>query len=330
METRHAEALLALEGVTISVNRARSTPLTLVSDVTLAVRRGECLAIVGESGSGKSITAMSIAGLLPSNMTISGSVRLDGDELTTMSSPERRRLGGSEIGFIFQDAMTALHPLMSIREQMIRPIRQHLRCSRKEAESRARDLLDRVGIPVDREILNSYVHQLSGGMRQRVMIAMALSCGPSLVVADEPTTALDAGVQGQILELLQVLRHDEDLAMILISHDISVVARYSDRLAVMYAGQIVEMGQTHGLLQAPTHPYTDALVRASPEHGVVPDRLPTIPGQIPQLDLLPPGCRFEPRCPVAIAQSALPQLMVQISDDRQVRCCNPRNLSGVS
>ncbi|WP_172592262.1 ABC transporter ATP-binding protein [Subtercola boreus] len=319
--------LLELNSVTVAVNRQRTTPLELVSDVSFSVTQGECLAVVGESGSGKSITAMAIAGLLEPSMQVTGSITYKSQELTELNPDQRRALAGTEIGFIFQDAMSALHPLISIKDQMIRPIRLHQGLSRKDAEQKAAELLEKVGIPPARNVLNSYVHQLSGGLRQRVMIAMALSNKPSLVIADEPTTALDAAVQGQIMELLGELRRSENLAMILISHDISVVARHSDTMAVMYAGQVVETGPTQGVINDARHPYTHALINASPERAHAPRRLPTIPGQVPTLDQLPPGCRFQPRCSFAIPDSIAPQGMTDFGGGRRARCCNPLGIS---
>ncbi|MCR6492213.1 ABC transporter ATP-binding protein [Cellulomonas sp. P24] len=318
-----SSTLLRLDSVTVSVSHRGQDALELVTGVTLDVREGECLAIVGESGSGKSITALAIADLLDSNMSVAGCIEYDGRELTELEPDRRRALAGQEIGFVFQDAMSALHPLMSIREQMIRPIRHHQGVSAKAAESRARDMLERVGVPRDRNVLSSYVHQLSGGLRQRVMIAMALANGPRLVIADEPTTALDAAVQGQIMELLSELRRSEDLAMILISHDISIVARHSDRVAVMYAGQIVETGPTREVINRARHPYSRALIDASPERARAPRRLPTIPGQVPALDQLPLGCRFQPRCTFAVDGCSEPQALRPQGVERLARCCNP-------
>lgn len=323
MTKQLTQEILRMKDVTVSVNRRRQDPLQLISGVSLTVAQGECLAIVGESGSGKSITAMAIAGLLDQSMTVKGEISYRGQNLGTLTPAERRSLAGPEIGFIFQDAMSALHPLMSIREQMLRPIRLHRQCSKREAEERAGELLEKVGIPPERNVLNSYVHQLSGGLRQRVMIAMALSNDPGLVIADEPTTALDAAVQGQIMDLLEDLRRSENLAMILISHDISVVARHSDQIAVMYAGQVVETGPTRDIVHDARHPYSRALINASPERANSPRRLPTIPGQVPTLDLLPPGCRFEPRCGFSIPPCTAPQPMFHLEENRDARCCNP-------
>lgn len=265
------------------------------------------------------MTALAVSGLLPDGITADGNAEMSGKNLLSLDVRARRKFAGPHIGFVFQDAMSALHPLMSIREQLTRPLRLHMGLGRKAAYARATELLDQVGIRNPEEVLSGYIHQLSGGMRQRVMIAMAISCSPEVLIADEPTTALDASVQERILELLSSLRISHNIAVLLITHDMKVVSRHSDRIAVMYAGQFVETGSTHDVLTRPDHPYTRALLSASPElsHGA--DRLTTIPGQVPALDDLPRGCRFEPRCPLAVARCREPQPLIQLGD-RSVRC----------
>jgi ABC-type dipeptide/oligopeptide/nickel transport system ATPase component len=230
------------------------------------------------------MTAKAVAGLLPPGISATGSARLDGRELLTLDERGRRRIAGPGIGFVFQDAMSALHPLMTIREQMIRPIRLHLGLGRRQAAARALDLLDRVGIREPADVLNGYIHQLSGGMRQRVMIAMAISCDPGVLIADEPTTALDAAVQERILELVADLRTSQDIAVLLISHDLAVVSRHSDRIAVMYGGRLLESGRTHDVLRNPQHPYTRGLLDASPERNRGARRLPVFSGRVLGLD----------------------------------------------
>lgn len=256
----------------------------LVSGVSLSIGRRECLALVGESGSGKTMTARAIAGLLPGAITASGSVMLDDRDLLSIGPKERREISGPGIGFVFQDAMSALHPLMSIREQMVRPLRQHLKLGKKAARARALELLEQVGIVDARSVLDGYIHQLSGGMRQRVMIAMAVSCGPGLLIADEPTTALDANVQEKILRLITDLKNDGDIAVLLISHDLPLVSRYSDRIAVMYGGKVLETGVTSQVLTGPQHPYTQGLLAASPERNRGARRLPVFSGAAIGLD----------------------------------------------
>ena len=255
---------------------ARIGDLRLVREVGFAVHRGRTLAVVGESGSGKSITAAAVMGILPPQITTDGSVFFDGTELLGEPTRRRRARGGAEIGYVFQEPMSALHPLLRIGTQMIRPLRHHLGLSRREARDRAVELLAQVGLDRERKLLDAYVHELSGGMRQRVMIAMAISCGPRLLLADEPTTALDPTVQQQILRLLVRLREELDLALVLISHDLGLVARYSDEVLVMYDGRVVEQGPTAQIIEQPEQPYTRALIDAAPRLGRRLDRLPTI------------------------------------------------------
>jgi ABC-type glutathione transport system ATPase component len=255
---------------------ARIGDLQLVREVGFEVRRGRTLAVVGESGSGKSITAAAVMGILPPQITAAGSVFFDGTELLGEPARRRRARGGAEIGYVFQEPMSALHPLLRIGTQMIRPLRHHLGLSRREARDRAVELLEQVGLGRERKVLDAYVHELSGGMRQRVMIAMAISCAPRLLLADEPTTALDPTVQQQILRLLVRLREELDLALVLISHDLGLVARYSDEVLVMYDGRVVEQGPTAQVIERPEQPYTRALIEAAPRLGRRLDRLPTI------------------------------------------------------
>jgi oligopeptide/dipeptide ABC transporter ATP-binding protein len=275
----------------------RLTPV--VTDMALSIGRGEAVALVGESGCGKSMIARAIIGLPPPGAEIAGSIMLKGQDLTRLSASERRRIGGREIGFIFQEPMTSLHPTLTIGAQMTDGLRYHLRLGRKAALDRARELLDRVGIPRAGEILAGHAHQLSGGMRQRVVIAMAISCGPSLVIADEPTTALDVTIQAQVLDLLARMREEMGLAMLYITHDLEVVADFCDRAIVMYAGDRVEEGLPTQCLTSPRHPYAAGLVAAIPRIGAGLRRLTSIPGQVPPIGFWPAGCRFAPRCAFA-------------------------------
>lgn len=269
------EPLLRVSGLS-----ARISDFPLVREVGFEVHRGRTLAVVGESGSGKSITAAAVMGILPPQITAEGSVFFDGTELLGEPAKRRRARGGAEIGYVFQEPMSALHPLLRIGTQMIRPLRHHLGLSRREARDRALELLEQVGLGRERKVLDAYVHELSGGMRQRVMIAMAISCRPRLLLADEPTTALDPTVQQQILGLLVQLREELDLALVLISHDLGLVARHSDDVLVMYDGRVVEQGPTPQVVDRPEHPYTRALIDAAPRLGRRPDRLPTIGGEV--------------------------------------------------
>jgi oligopeptide transport system ATP-binding protein len=272
-----------------------------VDGVSFQVARGEVLSIVGESGSGKSVTALSILRLLGEAGRISGgSIHFDGQDLAQLSPEAIRAIRGNKIAMIFQEPMASLNPVLTVGEQVAEPIRLHRQASHVDALRLAGDLLERVSIPDARARLGDYPHQFSGGMRQRVMIAMALACEPALIIADEPTTALDVTVQAQILDLLKTLTRDLGAAMILITHDLGVVARYADRVAVMYAGRVVELAPTADLFRTPLHPYTRALMGSSPRlasgHKA---RLQTIAGQPPDLSRLPAGCAFAPRCPQA-------------------------------
>ncbi len=292
-----AEHLLTLENVDISFGRGKRR-VQCADGVTLHVDAGEILCVVGESGCGKSITALSVMGLLPRQGHVdAGSIRLEGRELTALTDRELDEVRGREMAMIFQDIMYSLNPVLTIGLQMTEGMVRHLRLSREEARMRAITLLQKVGIPAPEKAMDKFPHQLSGGQRQRVMIAMALSCSPKLLIADEPTTALDMTVQQQILQLLRLLR-DEGMGILLITHDIGVVAELADRVAVMYAGQLVEAADVRTLLTEPKHPYTKALLAAIPglsdpkEH-----RLLTIPGTVPERYDTLEGCRFAPRCP---------------------------------
>jgi oligopeptide/dipeptide ABC transporter ATP-binding protein len=273
-----------------------------VDGLSFDVDRGRTLCIVGESGCGKSATGLAILGLLPERATVSGSVRFDGRELTALGEREREDLRGRDLAVIFQDPMTSLNPTMRVGRQIAEVLRRHLGDDRASARRRASELLEEVQIPRAEDRLGAYPHELSGGMRQRVMIAMALACNPKLLIADEPTTALDVTIQADVLHLLERLRTEHDMAMILITHDMGVVARVADSVLVMYAGQVVESAPVVELFEHPEHPYTEALLGALPQverPDVRQAPLTAIPGQPPDLIALPPGCRFAPRCPHA-------------------------------
>jgi len=272
-----------------------------VDGVSLSVDRGRTLGLVGESGSGKSVTALSIIGLIPKPPAriVSGEVIFDGRDLTTLSERQLEDVRGERIAMIFQDPMTSLNPTLTIETQLVETIRRHTDVPRREARRRAIELLDEVGIPNPDARIKDYPHRLSGGMRQRVMIAIALSCEPDLLIADEPTTALDVTVQAQVLDLLDDLRREHDMAMIVITHDMGVIAEVADEVAVMYAGQIVEHASAAALFARPEHPYTEALLGALPQledHASRSGRLTAIPGRPPSLLDPPPGCRFAARC----------------------------------
>jgi oligopeptide/dipeptide ABC transporter ATP-binding protein len=276
-----------------------------VRGVSLSISAGEALGLVGESGSGKSVTSLAIMRLLGSSARVEGSIVFDGQELTSASEETVRRLRGQSIAMIFQEPMTALNPVMRIGDQVAEAVLAHQRVSKSEARQRAIEALRIVAIPDPELRARDYPHQLSGGQRQRVMIAMAIVNRPRLLIADEPTTALDVTVQAQILELLADLRRDFGLAMLFISHDLAVISRVVDRVAVMYAGEIVEEGGVGEVLRQPLHPYTRGLLHSVPTLKT--DRtqaLPTIEGTVPAATNLPPGCAFEPRCGLRIASCA--------------------------
>ena len=274
-----------------------------VNGVSFAVERGQTVAIVGESGSGKSVTCLSLLRLLPRNARVSGSVRLEGQELLTLSETDIRRIRGRGIGLVYQDPMAALNPVRTIGAQVAEPLRLHLGLSRRAAAERAAELLGTVGIPSPRQQLKAYPHEFSGGMRQRVVIAMAIACEPKVLLADEPTTALDVSVQAQILELLKNLTTELGISLVLVSHDLSVVAGLADDVLVMYGGFLAEQGDALEIFERPAHPYTAGLLASIPDTAPDPDaELIGIAGQPPDMREVPPGCVFAPRCGVAFDQ----------------------------
>ncbi|MCW2527751.1 MAG: dipeptide/oligopeptide/nickel transporter ATP-binding protein [Pseudonocardiales bacterium] len=298
-------------------------PALAVSDVSLTAKRGERIAIVGESGSGKSVFSLAMMGIVNGDGKISGgSVKLNGRDIRKMTDKELRKVRGGEIGMVFQDPGTSLNPVMTVARQMIPPIRRHLGLSKADARARAIQLLAETGIPDPERNLDSYPHQFSGGMRQRVMIAMALSCNPSVLVADEPTTALDVTIQAQIVALLKRLSAEHNSTVIFVTHDMGLVARFADRIAVMYAGKFVEVGNVLDVFRDPKHPYTRGLLASIPAiDGDLPDRLMQIDGTPPKLSDLPRGCSFAPRCPEKIAgcEENRPPLF-DCGEDHQAAC----------
>ena len=292
-------SLLAVDGLDVRF-RTDDGEVQALHGVDLQVAPGEIVGVVGESGCGKSVTASAVMGLLPTPPAriAGGSVRFDGRDVLGLSARQWRPLRGPGMAMIFQEPMTALNPVFTIGSQMRDVLRRHERLSRRAADARAADWLGRVGIPDPQGKLKAYPHQLSGGMRQRVMIAMALSCRPRLLIADEPTTALDVTIQAQVLELITGLVRAEGVAMLLITHDMGVVAETCDRVHVMYCGRVVEEAPVRDLFAAPRHPYTAGLLACLPRvTGGVGEALPTIPGRVPELHALPPGCAFADRCP---------------------------------
>ncbi|WP_333714145.1 ABC transporter ATP-binding protein [Yoonia sp.] len=290
-----------------TVFRTRGGEVHAVNDVSFSLRPGELLGVVGESGSGKSVTMMSLLGLLPSPPADvrNGVVRFDGKDLLRVSPQDLRKVRGGQIGFVFQDPMTSLNPVFSVGFQLMEPLRKHMGMSKRQAATRAQELLELVGIPDARRRLDDYPHQFSGGMRQRVMIAIALACDPKVLIADEPTTALDVTIQAQILELMKELREKLGMAVIWITHDLGVIAGIADRVMVMYGGQVVEHAPVRELFGNPQHPYTRALLKTIPTiHGARAKRLTIIEGQPPILGAAPTSCPFRDRCDVAFDRCA--------------------------
>jgi oligopeptide/dipeptide ABC transporter ATP-binding protein len=294
--------------------------VSAVSDVSLSVGRGEIVGIVGESGCGKSTLALAIMGLLGRTATVRGEMAFQGADLQGLSASERRALRGDRMSMIFQDPLTSLDPAFSIGDQVAETIRAHRPVSHDEADRRALQLLQEVGIPAAERRYGDAPHRLSGGMRQRVVVATALANDPALVVADEPTTALDVTIQAQILELLRGLRERHGTAIVLITHDLGVIAQTCDRVAVMYAGQLVESGPVDGIFGAPRHPYTEALLAAQPTSGQARGELRVIQGQVADLADPPPGCRFAPRCPIRRAECVRVPPMGRTLPDHDVAC----------
>ena len=289
--------VLEVEGLVVSFPGEHGrTPV--VDRLDLELDAGDTLALVGESGCGKSMTALSLLRLVPRPGRIdAGRIRIDGEDLLALRVDALRRLRGHKAGMIFQEPMTSLNPVLRVGAQVVEAIRLHERVGVLEARRRAAELFERVGIPDPAERLDAYPHELSGGMKQRVMIAIALAARPRLLIADEPTTALDVTIQAQVLELLRELRRDTGMAVLLITHDLGIVNEVADRVAVMYAGRVVEVGARETLLGAARHPYTQGLLRSIPALAPRGARLPEIPGSVPSAGAWPSGCRFHPRCP---------------------------------
>jgi peptide/nickel transport system ATP-binding protein/oligopeptide transport system ATP-binding protein len=316
-----SEPLLKVEGLQVSFATEEGI-VQAVDGVSFDVAAGEVLAVVGESGSGKSVTAMTLMGLTRSpNARFEGTVHYKGTELITASEDELRRVRGAEIAMIFQDPMTSLNPVQRIGKQIVEQIQEHEGLPDQQARERTVELLERVGIPRARERVDNYPHEFSGGMRQRVMIALALSCNPSVLIADEPTTALDVTIQAQILQRMRDLRQETGAAVILVTHDLGVVADIADRIAVMYAGRIVEEGTLDQIFYNPQHPYTWGLLGSITRVDKPrPERLPAIAGLPPSLADRPQGCHFRPRCPHEFAQcTSVPPLEARLPGDAEHR-----------
>jgi peptide/nickel transport system ATP-binding protein len=303
--------LLSVESLTVDVAGRRGA-LRVVDGISFHVDRGETLGVVGESGCGKSLSMLSLVGLLPNRIAVTGgTARLGGRDLIAMTRRELRAVRGGEVGFIFQDPMTSLNPVLRLGDQLAEPLIYHRGMSRAEAWARAGELLGLVGIPSPEQRLRSYPHELSGGQRQRIMIAIGLACDPSLLIADEPTTALDVTIQAQIVDLVKSLRARVGMSVIWITHDLALIAGLVDRVIVLYAGTIVEEAPVDALYASPQHPYTRGLLASIPRvEGNNGRRLTSIPGMPPPLNQRPPGCPFAPRCPVAmpVCRERVPRL----------------------
>ncbi|MEQ9639981.1 MAG: ABC transporter ATP-binding protein [Alphaproteobacteria bacterium] len=291
--------LLQVDDLTVTLDTAAG-PGRAVRDLSLKLDRGQTMGIVGESGCGKSMTALALIGLLPDNARTTGRILLDGDDLLAKDEDALCHIRGERIAMIFQEPMTSLNPVHTIGRQVAEPLRLHRGLDASAARAEVLRLLDRVGLPNPKARLDSYPHELSGGQRQRVMIAIALSCGPDLLIADEPTTALDVTIQGQILELIAELVAEDNMALILISHDLGVIAESVDQVLVMYGGMAVERGPADSLFRRLAHPYSQGLFAALPKLGPKPARLATIPGTVPELADLPAGCPFAGRCRLTV------------------------------
>jgi peptide/nickel transport system ATP-binding protein len=290
-------ALLEVRHLRVEFPTRRGT-LTAIDDVSFEIAPGEVLGVVGESGAGKSMTGNAIIGLLePPGRIAGGEILLEGQRIDNLEPEAMRRLRGRRIGAIFQDPLTSLNPLFTIGDQLVETIRTHLPLDAAAARRRAIDLLQEVGISAPERRIDHYPHQFSGGMRQRVVIALALCAEPRLVIADEPTTALDVSIQAQIIALLKRLTREHGTAVMLVTHDMGVIAETADRVAVMYAGRLAEIGPVQRVIHDPQHPYTAGLMGSIPSVGSGLDRLPQIEGSMPRLDAIPPGCAFNPRCP---------------------------------
>ena len=317
-------SLLAIKNLSVRFGDAHAVPV--VDGLDIAVERGEVLAIVGESGSGKSVTMMALMGLIDApGIVKADAMTFDGQDMLKLSARQRRQVVGKDLAMVFQDPMTALNPSYTVGFQIEEVLRQHLGLSGKAAKARALELLQKVEIPGAESRLHAYPHQLSGGMSQRVAIAMAIAGEPKLLIADEPTTALDVTIQAQIMELLLSLQKEQDMGLILITHDLAVVAETAQRVCVMYAGQAVEVGQVPELFDVPAHPYTEALLAAIPEHSEGAERLSTLPGIVPGRYDRPQGCLLSPRCPYVQDNCRAQRPPLDAKKHSLARCFYPRN-----
>ncbi|MEQ6390829.1 ABC transporter ATP-binding protein [Bacillaceae bacterium S4-13-58] len=312
--------LLDVNNMSLSLKRAGKYS-RILDQVSFQVNKGETVGIVGESGCGKSMTALSVMRLLPEKARLEGEVQLDGEKITSFSKRKMERIRGNQMSMIFQDPLTSLNPLHTVGAQIEESLILHTKMGKKERRQRVLELLRDVGLPRAEELIDEYPHQLSGGMRQRIMIAIAMACEPQLLICDEPTTALDVTVQAQILELMNKLKQETQMGIIMITHDMGVVAEVCDRVVVMYAGKVVEQAPVVELFQNPKHPYTQGLLQSIPKLGQRKHKLGSIPGTVPAPEKMPTGCRFVDRCKHAmdICRDSLPE-MTQINGDHHTAC----------
>jgi oligopeptide/dipeptide ABC transporter ATP-binding protein len=323
------QAHLAVSNLRVTLDR-QGTPVPVIDDLSLDIQEGEIVGMVGESGSGKTMTALAVLQLLPRGARTSGSIRLERQELLDLPESDMQQVRGARVGMVFQEPVAALNPVFTVGAQLQAAIRAHIRLSRSASRARAFELLQMVGLPEPELRLGQYPHQLSGGMCQRVVIAMALASGARLLIADEPTTSLDVTIQDEIVRLIRRLAVESGIAVLFISHDLGLVSRLCHRVAVVYAGQVVETGPTRALLESPLHPYTQALLRCVPnlhEVGVVHRG---IPGTPPLPGSAPAGCRFRPRCEFAVEACEGRQELEALAEDHLVRCVRARDLAAVT
>lgn len=317
------EELLRVSHMRTDFQRSKKQTVTVVNDVSFHVNRGEIIGLVGESGCGKSVTSLSIMGLLQntSGKVVEGEVFLKGENILNYKPNQMRETRGKDMAMIFQDPMSSLNPSMRIMNQLVEAIRLHLPLTKSLAQARALEMLKQVGIPNVEETARRYPFQLSGGMSQRVMIAMAMSCDPELLIADEPTTALDVTIQAQILKLMKKIQVENNTGIILITHDLGVVAEMCSRVLVMYAGRVVEEAPVDSLFNSPTHPYTIGLIASVPRLGSGVETLPSIPGSVPDLSNMPKGCKFAPRCPYSFDKCLEEEpSLKEVSPQQKCRC----------
>ncbi len=320
VQDNNGQALLSVRNLRIEFPTRRGT-LVAVDDISFDISPGEILGVVGESGAGKSLTGAAIIGLLePPGRIARGEISLEGRRIDNLPYEEIRRIRGRRIGAIFQDPLTSLNPLYSVSRQLIETIQTHLSLNEKQARDRALELLEEVGIPGAAERIDHYPHQFSGGMRQRVVIALALCAEPRLIIADEPTTALDVSIQAQIISLLKRLCKEHSTAVMLVTHDMGVIAEAADRVAVMYSGRIAEIGPVQEVVRAAKHPYTHGLMGSIPHIGHHVDQLTQIEGSMPRLQEIPPGCPFNPRCEQVMARCRIERPNLQTVECSKVAC----------